>query len=58
MEDFTHESIVDPDKFIAPGYSKGIMPGTFGSTLTPTQVDDLVAFLTSKARRAVGGGGT
>ncbi len=46
VEDFTRESIVDPDKYIAPGYSKGIMPGTFGSTLTPTQLDDLVAFLT------------
>jgi mono/diheme cytochrome c family protein len=43
---FVHESIVDPDAYIAPGFTKGIMPGTFASTLKPAQIDDLVAFLT------------
>jgi mono/diheme cytochrome c family protein len=43
---FVHESIVDPNKEIAPGYQPNIMPQNFGQTLTPTQINDLVAFLT------------
>ena len=43
---FVHESIVDPNKVIASGYQPNIMPQNFGQTLTPTQVNDLVAFLT------------
>ena len=42
---FVHESIVDPNKEIASGYQPNIMPGNFGQTLTPKQIDDLVAFL-------------
>ena len=41
----TRESIVDPNKQIAPGYPPNIMPPNFGQTLTPKQIDDLVAFL-------------
>ena len=44
--EFVHESIVDPNKEIASGYQANIMPGNFGQTLTPKQIDDLVAFLT------------
>lgn len=44
---FIKESIVDPDKYIAKGYSKGIMPTTFGSSLSSTQLNDLVAFIVS-----------
>jgi len=43
---FVKESIVDPNKEIAPGYQPNIMPGNFGQTLSPTQINDLVAFLT------------
>jgi mono/diheme cytochrome c family protein len=43
--EFVHQSIVDPNKEIASGYQPNIMPGNFGQTLTPKQVDDLVAFL-------------
>jgi mono/diheme cytochrome c family protein len=42
---FIHESIVDPNKEIASGFQPNIMPQNFGQTLTPKQVDDLVAFL-------------
>jgi cytochrome c551/c552 len=45
---FVHESIVKPDAFIAPGYQKGLMPTTFGTTLTKAQLDALVAFITTK----------
>src|SRR5262245_9264959 len=33
LTEFTHESIVDPNAYIAPGFAAGIMPGTFGSSL-------------------------
>ena len=42
---FVQESIVDPNKEIAQGYQQNVMPDNFGQTLTPKQVDDLVAFL-------------
>jgi mono/diheme cytochrome c family protein len=42
---FVRESIGDPNKQIAPGYQPNIMPPNFGQTLTPKQIDDLVAFL-------------
>ena len=43
---FVHQSIVDPNKVIASGYQPNIMPQNFEQTLTPTQINDLVAFLT------------
>jgi mono/diheme cytochrome c family protein len=46
LDAFVRESVVSPDAYIAPGFTKGIMPTNFGTTLKPTQIDDLVAFLT------------
>ena len=45
LDQFVRISITDPNGYVAPGYNPGVMP-TF-STLTPTQVADLVAFLTT-----------
>ena len=42
---FTKQSIVDPNAYIAPGYKANIMPGNYGTTLTPKQLADLIAFL-------------
>ena len=42
---FIKESILDPDKEIAPGFQPGIMPSNFGDTLSPEQVDALVKYL-------------
>jgi mono/diheme cytochrome c family protein len=42
---FIRESIVSPNTYISPGYPKSVMPQTFGSTLTKTQLADLVAFI-------------
>jgi cytochrome c oxidase subunit II len=42
---FIKESITDPDKEIAPGYSGGIMPGNFGQTLSGAEIDALVKYL-------------
>ena len=39
------ESIVDPDAKIAKGYPAGVMPPTFGQSLTPQELDQLVQFL-------------
>jgi hypothetical protein len=42
---FTRESIVNPNAYISPGYSKGVMPPTFGKQLTKSQLADLVSFV-------------
>jgi hypothetical protein len=44
---FIKESIENPDAYIAKGYSKGIMPTTFGKSLSGKQLNDLVAFILS-----------
>ncbi len=43
---FVRESIVEPNKEVAKGYPPGVMPQDFGQKLTPTQLADLMAFLT------------
>jgi len=47
------QSITDPNATITPGYPSGVMPQTFGQTLTPPQLQQLVAYL----QQATGGGG-
>jgi cytochrome c551/c552 len=49
LDQYTHESIVDPNAYVVPGYSAGIMPQDFGQKLSGKQVDDLVAFLTQSS---------
>jgi cytochrome c oxidase subunit II len=49
---FVHESIVDPEKYIQPGYPKGVMPPNFGQLLTKEQLDHLVTFLVQSARKS------
>jgi mono/diheme cytochrome c family protein len=44
---FVRQSIVEPNADIAEGYSPGVMPQTYEEQLSPKQIDDLVAFLTS-----------
>jgi mono/diheme cytochrome c family protein len=44
LEDFVHESIVDPSAYVAPGFSN-VMPPTYANSLTPKQLADVVAFL-------------
>ena len=45
---FVLESIVKPNAYISPGYQKGLMPTSFGTSLTKAQLDALVAFITTK----------
>jgi cytochrome c oxidase subunit 2 len=42
---FIEQSIVDPDAEIEQGFSPGIMPGQFGQTLQPAELDALVKYL-------------
>src|SRR4051794_31623818 len=52
LEAFVHESIVDPNAYIAPGYQKNIMPGNFGQSLTKSQLDAVVGFLVQSAQKS------
>ncbi len=49
---FVHESIVNPNAYVQPSYPKGVMPGTFGQTISKTQLDALVTFLVQSAQQA------
>jgi len=44
LEAFTHESIVDPNKYVEKGYPKNVMPKSYES-LPPKDLKDLVDFL-------------
>jgi cytochrome c oxidase subunit 2 len=52
LEGFIHTSIVDPGKYVQPGYSDGIMPTNFGQSLTKEQLDHLVVFLAQSAQKS------
>jgi nitric oxide reductase subunit C len=51
---YIRESIVDPNAYIVPGPSyrqadgQSVMPKEFAQSLTPAQLDDLVAFLLTR----------
>jgi mono/diheme cytochrome c family protein len=45
---YTKESIVDPNAYVVPKFPKGVMPQDFGTKLSPSQLNDLIAFLTQK----------
>jgi cytochrome c oxidase subunit 2 len=47
---FIKQSIVQPDAQVAQGYSKGIMPPNYGSTLSGAEVDALVKFLSDSTK--------
>ena len=44
---FIKQSITDPNAYIAKGYPPNLMPKTFGTSLSPKQLNDLVAFILS-----------
>jgi cytochrome c551/c552 len=47
LAQFTDEAIVSPPaKYVPSGFPTTVMPTTFGSSLSATQLNDLVAFLT------------
>jgi cytochrome c oxidase subunit 2 len=50
LVDFVKQSIVDPNAYIAPGYSPNIMPPTFGQQIPAAQLDQLVQYLTTNTK--------
>lgn len=44
-EEYLRQSIVEPDAHIAEGFTEGVMYQNFGTELTNTQINDLVAFM-------------
>jgi mono/diheme cytochrome c family protein len=42
---YLRASVVAPNAYVAKGQKKGIMPATYGKSLSKKQLDDLVAFL-------------
>lgn len=44
------KAITDPYAYIPSGYSAGIMPNTFSKTLSPSQIQALVVFLSTAAK--------
>ena len=48
LDTFVREAIVDPGKVVAEGYQDGVMPSTYGETLTAEQIDALVQYLTEE----------
>ena len=50
LEKCIETAITNPYKYLPPGYSAGIMPNNFSKTLSPSQIQALVAFLSSTSK--------
>jgi len=50
LEEFTRESIVNPDAYVPKGYARNVMPKTF-SQLPKSQLDALVQYLTQTGKK-------
>ena len=48
VPEFVRSSIVDPDAVIAPDYQPGVMPKDFAQSLSPEELDALVAYLSGE----------
>ncbi len=44
---YLSEAILDPDAFVVAGFSPGIMPVSYGDTITDAELEALVAYLLS-----------
>jgi cytochrome c oxidase subunit 2 len=53
LADFVKESIVDPNKYVEKGYPANVMPPSFGTSLSSSQLSSLVQYLISASK---GGG--
>ncbi|MDX6715484.1 MAG: cytochrome c oxidase subunit [Baekduia sp.] len=48
---FIRQSILQPDAQVAPGFSKGIMPSTYGKLLSKPEIDAMVKYLEEVAAK-------
>ncbi len=44
-ETYIREAIVDPNKVVAEGYPPNVMPQSYGDSLSPDELEALVAYL-------------
>jgi cytochrome c oxidase subunit 2 len=51
LQPFVQQSIVNPNAYIQPGFPKGVMPQTFGTSLTKQQLSALVQYLISSSKK-------
>jgi cytochrome c oxidase subunit 2 len=49
LEDYVHESLVDPNAYVVPGYQPNVMP-SFESSLSSEQIDALVQYLVKEQK--------
>ncbi|MCC7449051.1 MAG: c-type cytochrome [Anaerolineae bacterium] len=42
---YLYQAIVAPNSYIAPGYNPDVMPGNYGTALSPQQIRDVMAYL-------------
>jgi cytochrome c oxidase subunit 2 len=49
---FVHQSIVDPNAYVQPGFPKSRMPQTFGQDLSSKELNALVSFLVQSSTQA------
>jgi cytochrome c oxidase subunit 2 len=52
LEQFIHESIVDPNAYVEKGYPRSVMPPNYGKSIPKDQLDALVKFLVQSAEGA------
>jgi cytochrome c oxidase subunit II len=52
LDKFVQQSIVDPNAYVEHGYPKGVMPQTFGSSLSKAQLGALVQYLIQSSKGA------
>lgn len=48
VAEFVRQSIVDPDAVVAPDYQPGVMPKDFAESLSPEELDALVAYVSGE----------
>ena len=48
VPEFVRSSIVDPDAVITPDYQPGVMPKDFAQSLSPAELDALVAYVSGE----------
>jgi cytochrome c oxidase subunit 2 len=45
LEAYVERSIVEPNQYVVPGYQPGVMPQTYGQSLSEAEIDALVQYL-------------
>jgi cytochrome c oxidase subunit 2 len=45
---YLRQSVVEPNAFIVEGYPRDVMPGTYGQTIQPADLADLIAYLLAR----------